>query len=249
MSIALKDLVAYCDEQLNSRAIKDYCPNGLQVAASEQVKVIVSAVTACDAAIERAIELNADVLLVHHGYFWKGEPEPLTGMKGRRVAKLFRNDISLLAYHLPLDVHPMLGNNVQLGHVLGWEGYAASEDGLIWMTSFDDPVSVARVVANVEQALDRSVLHIPARADEVSRVAWCTGGAQSMLPQAEALGADMFISGEISEPTVHMAREMDVHYVAAGHHATERYGVQALGEHLGERFGLTHYFVDIANPV
>lgn len=249
MSVLVRELVAYCDEQLNSAAISDYCPNGLQVDAAEHAKVIVSAVTASELAIDRAIELGADVLLVHHGYFWKGEPAPLTGMKGRRVAKLFRHNISLLAYHLPLDVHPVLGNNAQLGRVLDWEGYAASDDGLIWMTHFDDPQPVAAVLANIGRALQREPLHIGAASESVSRVAWCTGAAQSMLHKVEAMGADMFISGEISEPTVHSAREMGLHYVAAGHHATERYGVQALGAHLGERFALTHHFVDIDNPV
>lgn len=249
MSVLVSDLVAYCDEQLNSAAISDYCPNGLQVDATQYASVIVSAVTASERAIDRAIELEADVLLVHHGYFWKGESPALTGMKGRRIAKLFRHNLSLLAYHLPLDLHPVVGNNAQLARLLGWEGYAASDDGLIWMAQFDDPVSAENIVSLLGEKLQRQPLHIEAQKPLLSRVAWCTGAAQSMLLEASRLGAQMFISGEISEPTVHTAREMDIHYVAAGHHATERYGVKALGEHLSERFGLTHYFVDMDNPV
>lgn len=249
MSVLVSDLVAYCDEQLNASAISDYCPNGLQVDATSRVSVIVSAVTACERAIDRAIEYGADVLLVHHGYFWKGEAAPLTGMKGRRVAKLFRHNISLVAYHLPLDVHPVLGNNAQLAKQLGWEGFAASDNGLIWMSHFDDPVAVSSISELIAHRLGRDPLHIAAGSNTVNRVAWCTGAAQSMLSEVERLGADMFISGEVSEPTVHVAREMDIHYLAAGHHATERYGVKALGEHLSEHFGLTHHFVDIENPV
>jgi len=249
MSVLVRDLVAYCDEQLNSAAIKDYCPNGLQVDACEQAKILVTAVTASELAIDRAIELGADVLLVHHGYFWKGESQVLTGMKGRRIAKLLRNNISLVAYHLPLDLHPVLGNNAQLGHLFGWESYAASEDGLIWMTHFDDPRLASDIVADIGALLERTPLHIATEGDSVRRVAWCTGAAHSMLASAVDLKADMYITGEISEPTVHNAREMGVHFVAAGHHATERYGVKALGQHLSERYDLQHHFVDIANPV
>jgi dinuclear metal center YbgI/SA1388 family protein len=249
MSVLVSDLVAYCDEHLNASAISDYCPNGLQVDATPRVSVMVSAVTACERAIDCAIEYGADVLLVHHGYFWKGESAALTGMKGRRIAKLFRHNISLLAYHLPLDVHPVLGNNAQLARLLDWDGFAASDNGLIWMTHFDDPVAASSISDLVAHRLGRMPLHIAAGNDEVSCVAWCTGAAQSMLQEVERFGADMFISGEISEPTVHAAREMGIHYLAAGHHATERYGVKALGEHLSEHFGLTHYFVDIDNPV
>lgn len=249
MSVSLHELVAYCDNHLASQGVKDYCPNGLQVEASEHIHCLATAVTANEAAIDAAIAIGADVLLVHHGYFWRGEHEALRGMKGRRIGKLFRHGISLLAYHLPLDTHPVLGNNAQLGRKLGWEGFAASEDGLIWMAHFDEPVEVTDLLAEVLRVLGREPLHIPADTLSVSKVAWCTGAAQSMLPMAEALGAELFLSGEISEPTVHQAREMGIHYVAAGHHATERYGVQALGQHLGEHFGIAHHFIEIANPV
>lgn len=249
MHVRLSDLVEYCNELLQSSQINDYCPNGLQVESGESVKTLVSAVTASERAIDRAIELGADVLLVHHGYFWKGESAALVGMKGRRVAKLMRNNISLLAYHLPLDLHQTYGNNAQLGRVLGWEGCPASADGLIWMTHFDAPLKASDINNLISKNLSRETLWIEAGCEEVSRVAWCTGAAQSMLEQALALGADMFISGEISEPTVHIAREMGVHYVAAGHHATERGGAKSLGEHLADKFGLQHYFVDIDNPV
>jgi len=249
MPECLSDLVKYCDGLLQSADIHDYCPNGLQVEACDKVATIVSAVTASELAIDRAIELGADVLLVHHGYFWKGESQPLVGMKGRRVAKLLRNNISLVAYHLPLDVHIELGNNAQLGKLLGWEGYAASKDGLIWITHFDEAVLARDINQLLCESLGRQTLWIDAGSERVSKVAWCTGAAQSMLAKVEELGAEMFISGEISEPTVHNAREMGVHYIAAGHHATERGGVSALGEHLADVFGLQHHFVDIDNPV
>lgn len=245
----LSEIVSYCDELLGVATITDYCPNGLQVEACDDVSQIVTAVTASDMAIDKAIELGAQCLLVHHGYFWKGESMPLVGMKGRRVAKLMRNGISLLAFHLPLDMHNTLGNNAQLGALLGWEGYPASSDGLIWMTHFEQSIEVQEVCHLLEHKLNRQPLWIDGGSPSIRRVAWCTGAAQSMLEKAALLGCDLFISGEISEPTVHAARELGVHYIAAGHHATERGGVRALGEHLAEHFGLSHEFVDIENPV
>ncbi len=249
MPVHLSELVRYCDKLLQSSEISDYCPNGLQVESGENVGVIVSAVTASEMTIDRAIELGADLLLVHHGYFWKGESQALVGMKGRRVAKLIRNNINLLAYHLPLDLHQSLGNNAQLARTFGWEGFPASKDGLIWMTQFDSPLNADEINAHISKCLGREALWINAGVAKVSRVAWCTGAAQSMIETAAELGAEMFISGEVSEPTVHSARELGVHFVAAGHHATERGGVKALGEHLAETFGLQHQFVDITNPV
>jgi dinuclear metal center YbgI/SA1388 family protein len=243
----LQDIVAYCNQRLDVGSYEDYCPNGLQVEGSPQVGSIVSWVTASQALIDAAVQAGADLLLVHHGYFWRGEPAPLVGVKGRRVGALLAAGISLLAYHLPLDAHPELGNNRQLGRVLGFD-QAAPVEGLLWGVELPAPVSVGDLAARVDAALGRRPLVIGERAD-LRRIAWCTGAAQGMLTQAAAAGFDAFISGEISEQTVHEARELGVVYLSAGHHATERYGVQALGGELAGRFGLSHQFIDIANPV
>lgn len=243
----LNDIVAYCNERLDAASFDDYCPNGLQVEGRVEVGGIVSGVTASQALIEAAIDAGADLLLVHHGYFWRGEPAPLVGMKGRRVASLMRAGISLLAYHLPLDAHPELGNNGQLGARLGFSG-AGPLDQLVWGVELAQPIGVEELVTRVDAALGRSPLAVgPSR--PLRRIAWCTGAAQGMIEQAAAAGCDAFISGEISEQTVHQAHELGILYLAAGHHATERYGVQALGTELAGRFGVTHRFIDIANPV
>jgi dinuclear metal center YbgI/SA1388 family protein len=239
----------YCDELLAADAITDYCPNGLQLAGARPVRRLVSGVTASLALIEAAVADNADALLVHHGWFWKGEDPRLVGMHGRRVSAAVRGGLALLAYHLPLDVHPALGNNRQLASVLGLRDAApAGADGLVWTATLAAPQPGAAVAALVAERLGRSPLHVPVLDRPVRRVAWCTGAAQRFIDQAAALGADLYLSGEVSEPTVHQARELGVDYIAAGHHATERYGVQALGEHLAERFGLAHRFIDIDNP-
>lgn len=251
--VALADLVAYCDDTLTSASIRDYCPNGLQVQGSAEVRCIVSGVTASQALIDAAVAQGADLLLVHHGYFWKGEAEPITGIKYQRIKTLIKNDISLLAYHLPLDVHPELGNNAQLAKRLGlldskpMEPFAKPAVGDYGR--LPSKMTAAALRDKLTEVLGRECLHIGDPEAEIESLAWCSGAAQSMIDKAIALGVDAYISGEISEPTVHMARESGVHYFSAGHHATERYGVQALGEHLAERFGIAHHFIDIDNPV
>lgn len=244
---ALHDIAAYCDEILDPASFDDYCPNGLQVEGRPEVQRIVSGVTACQALLDAAVEDGADLVLVHHGYFWRGEAAPLVGMKGQRIRTLMRAGVSLLAYHLPLDAHPDLGNNRQLGERLGFTD-AAPVDGLLWGAVLDAPLARAALVARVEQSLTRPPTVVgPDR--PVRSVGWCTGAAQGWIDRAAAAGFDAFISGEISEQTVHQARELDITYIAAGHHATERYGVQALGAALAERFGVAHRFIEIANPV
>ncbi len=249
--INLLTLETYCNELLSAPAFEDYCPNGLQVEAGERVGRMMVGVTACQSLIEAAGEWGADLLLVHHGYFWKSEPAPLRGIKGRRIRRLFESGISLMAYHLPLDAHPVYGNNAQLARRLGFSNASPADEstGLLWQANLEPPVSGAELRAQLTRALGREPLHIRGREEPIRRIGWCTGAAQGYLEQAAALGLDAFISGEISESTVHMAREMGVDYFAAGHHATERYGVQALGRHLAERFGLEFTFVDIDNPV
>ena len=249
----LNDIVACCDRLLEAASFQDYCPNGLQVEGRAQVRRIVSGVSACQALIDAAIERQADLLLVHHGYFWKGEDPRITAMKRRRIAALLNNDLSLLAYHLPLDAHPELGNNARLGRLLGLREQGRFGDGqgpeLAWFGVAEQPLSEPVLARRIEAALGRAPLCIGGGRAQLRRIGWCTGAAQGYLEAAAQRGLDAFISGEISEQTVHIAREYGISYFAAGHHATERYGVQALGAYLAEEFAIEHFFVDIENPV
>ncbi|WP_211825925.1 Nif3-like dinuclear metal center hexameric protein [Kistimonas asteriae] len=253
MSVLLNDLIDATEQKLKPWLFKDYAPNGLQVEGRREVRRVVSGVTACEALLDAAIAADADAILVHHGYFWRGENACLTGMKRRRIGKLIEHDISLIAYHLPLDAHPELGNNACLGKMLGFEttgGMDADEQRSIGLTGrLGTPQSLDALGKQVEQALGRTPLLVSGGNHTIKKVAWCTGGAQGYIEKALDLGADAYISGEISEQTTHFARENGIHYIAAGHHATERYGVQALGEWLSETLGITHQFVDIDNPV
>lgn len=248
----VSQIITYCDELLNAADFKDYAPNGLQVQGKADVQCIVTGVTATQALIERAIALNADMLLVHHGYFWRGEDPRLLGMKGRRVKALMQNDINLVGYHLPLDAHPELGNNAQLGQVLGLQNIRVNGQGhaknLLFTGELPQAMPADRFSQHLDECLQRPPLHIAAGDRVIKKLAWCTGGAQGFIDQAAELSVDAYLSGEISEKTTHEARECSIHYFAAGHHATERYGVQALGEHLAQAFGLEHHFVDVDNP-
>ncbi|CAK4066944.1 Nif3-like dinuclear metal center hexameric protein [Vibrio sp. 16] len=242
------------NEKLSPQLIKDYAPNGLQVEGKEQIRKIVTGVTASQALIDKAVELNADALLVHHGYFWKGEPEPIRGMKGKRIRTLIKNDINLFGYHLPLDIHPELGNNAELARLLdiqvegGMEGHPQS---VAMYGRLKTAISGEEFAGRINKVLQRAPLHIaPEGADKmIETVGWCTGGGQDFIELAVQQGVDAFISGEISERTTYTAREMGIHYFSAGHHATERYGVKALGEWLADEHGLDVEFIDIDNPV
>ena len=246
----LQELCDFCDQYLKIDQYSDYCPNGLQVEANPKVEHLVCGVTASQALIEVAIERGADAILVHHGYFWKGEPQPISGIKGRRIASLLRNNINLLAYHLPLDAHPEVGNNVQLAKVMNWQvGDCFGEQQLVVEGSLRQPQSLDELARDLEARLDTRALAIAAGDHDIERLAWCTGAAQGFIEDAAARGVDAFISGEVSEQTYHQARELGIHYIAAGHHATERYGVQALAAEIGARFGIRQQFVEIANPV
>ncbi len=249
----LDELVSYCDRLLDAGSFRDYCPNGLQVEGRDTVTRIVTGVTASQALIEAAAEQQADLLLVHHGYFWKGEDACITGMKRRRLKALLDRDMSLLAYHLPLDAHPELGNNACLAQrfelpITGWFGDGGGPP-LACEARLAEPLTAAALGERIARALGREPLHIDAGPAQIRRIGWCSGAAQGYLEAAARHGLDAFISGEISEPTVHIAREYGIHYFAAGHHASERFGVQALGAHLAEHFGIEHFFVDIDNPV
>jgi len=245
-----EELTGYLDELLEAGRFRDYCPNGLQVEGRAELRRIVAGVTASQALLDAAIARDADAILVHHGWFWRGEDGRVTGIRKARLQALLRHDINLIGYHLPLDAHAEFGNNAQLGQRLGWAVDGRfGEQNLGWLGQTAAPTTLSAFSGKIAAALQREPLVIGEMNRPVARIAWCTGGAQGYFEQAIALGVDVYLSGEISEQTVHLARESGVAYVAAGHHATERYGVQALATHLADRFGLECEFVDIDNPV
>lgn len=252
MAIALSTLVEEADRFLNAARIADYCPNGLQVEGRPQVRRIISGVTASQALLDAAVEAEADVVLVHHGYFWKGEDARVTGMKRRRLQTLLGHDISLLAYHLPLDLHPEVGNNVQLARQLEItvEGPLDPDNPKVvgLLGSLAEPMTARDFSRRVQEVLGREPLLVEGTG-MVRRIGWCTGGGQGYIDDAIAAGVDLFLTGEASEQTFHSARENGVSFIAAGHHATERYGVQALGDYLARRFAIEHLFIDCPNPV
>lgn len=245
-----EELRAHLDNLLEAERFRDYCPNGLQVEGRAEVGKVVCGVTASQALLDEAVRCGADAILVHHGWFWRGDDVRVTGIRKTRLATLMAYDISLFAYHLPLDAHPELGNNAQLAARLGWQvvGRFAEQDlGFVGVPLI--PTNAANLARTLEAALGRNVLLVGDAERPVRRLAWCSGGAQGWFEQAIGAGADCYVSGEISEQTVHWARESGIPYISAGHHATERYGVQALAQHLRESCGLDCQFVDLDNPV
>ncbi len=249
---SLNKLIDYGNRTLEVGSYRDYCPNGLQIAGRDDIQTLVTGVTASARFLDAAIEAGADAVLVHHGYFWKGESSAIVGMKYQRIRRLIQNNIGLLAYHLPLDCHPEFGNNAQLAKRFGLnviaQHSAGEVDGLLWEGELPDSESGAQFIARISGALDRKCLVVGHQEREIKRVAWCSGGGQRFLNNAVALGVDAYISGEISEQTTHEAQEQGVLYIAAGHHASERYGVQAFGAHLASRFDINHKHIDIDNP-
>ncbi|KZN64559.1 hypothetical protein N473_14640 [Pseudoalteromonas luteoviolacea CPMOR-1] len=248
-----KKLVNQLTELLKPFQINDFCPNGLQVEGKSEIKKVITGVTASQALIDAAIEKQADAILVHHGYFWKGEDQPITGMKKRRIQSLLAHDINLLAYHLPLDVHPELGNNAQLGELLDlvverplepWNKNSVAVKGKL-----KTPMTVSEFTQLIENKLERAPLVNQAGDHEIKTIAWCTGGGQSFIDLAASQGIDAYLTGEASEQTIHSSNEQGIHFFAAGHHATERYGVKALGEYLADKYDLDVEFIDINNPV
>lgn len=246
------ELLHTLDQLLEPERFRDYGPNGLQVEGRSHVRKIVSGVTASRALIEAAIDVGADTLLVHHGLFWRGQDGRVTGWMRQRLGLLLAHDINLFAYHLPLDAHPKLGNNAQLGHRLGLQADARfGEQQLGFLGAalngrqFENGAALAQ---HVGECLGRQVTEVDASGRPLRRIAWCSGGAQSYFEAAIAAGADAFITGEISEPQAHLARECGVAYLACGHHASERYGAPAVGDHVAQQLGLAHEFIDIDNP-
>lgn len=254
-TISRAELQQLLEEKLTASRIKDYCPNGLQVEGKNQISKVVTGVTASQKLLDAAVEAGADAILVHHGYFWKGESYEITGMKKRRLQTLLTHDINLLAYHLPLDVQPELGNNARLGQLFALENVRplTTVEPLGVVMLGDVPAALqqrnaADWAAVVATLLQRQPLLHAAGGDAIKTLAWCSGGGQGYIDVAFAAGADLFLSGEVSEQTIHSADELGIHFIAAGHHATERYGIEALGHWLAATTGIEVEFIDLHNP-
>jgi dinuclear metal center YbgI/SA1388 family protein len=249
----LNDIIQWCDQTLQSHEFKDYAPNGLQIEGGTEVSKILCAVTASQAAIDAAIGQGADLLLVHHGFFWKGEAYPITGMRGKRIKALIQNNISLVGYHLPLDSHPVLGNNAALAELLELENLEqldpAERHPIGNIGYLKQPMSAADFKTYVSEKLGFDALHLPAEKALIQKVGFCTGGAQDYIHKAAAQHCDAYISGEVSERTFHEAWELDVHYYACGHHATEKYGVQRLAQAISEQFNIGYSYFELNNPI
>jgi len=243
----VKDLNNYLNTLLQPERFSDYCPNGLQVEGKTEINKIVTGVTASMNLLKAAQKSNADAIFVHHGYFWRGESLPITGIKKQRIQYLLQNDLNLFAYHLPLDMHPELGNNVMLAKQLGLSVQSWAD--MLVLVDLKKPQTLQSFVELVNEKLNRKAVVIGDLTKPIKRIALCTGAAQGYIEQAAAAEVDVYLSGEISEQTVHVARETNVSYISAGHHATERYGIQALGNHLAQKFGLIHEFIDCENPI
>ena len=250
MSCTRQDLREYLDSLLLPDNFRDYCPNGLQVEGKSQIRHLVTGVTACQALIDAAVEAQADAILVHHGFFWRSEDPVVAGMKARRLRALMLNDVNLFAYHLPLDCHPELGNNAQLGRLMGISQTAplVSSDASIpvFCGDLNKETSLSSFAQNLSSQLGRELLIVGDGA--VRKIAWCTGAGQHYIDMAADAGVDLYVTGEVSEQTVHTARERGISFIAAGHHATERYGVEAVGGQVARELGCSHQFIDIANP-
>lgn len=250
--VSLREILTYTNDVLEVDRFTDYCPNGLQVEGKSSVRKLISGVTASLALIEAALQQQADAILVHHGYFWRNESAVIVGMKRSRIEQLLNAGISLLAYHLPLDAHPLYGNNAQLAARLGWTvdgSFGLSQPQLGMYGHLPKEMSALELGHLIEKQLHRTPLHLEGGPSQIKTIAWCSGAAQDYFSSAIDLGVDAYVTGEVSEWCVHMARERHAHFFAAGHHATERYGVQALGDHLADHFGITHQFIEIPNPV
>jgi len=242
-----KELNNYCHDYLNVTAFEDYCPNGLQVEGVENINKIVSGVSANLTLIERAIDEKADAIFVHHGIFWKNEGQTITGSKRRKVSLLLSHNINLFGYHLPLDAHSEIGNNVQLGKRLGIQKMTPVSDSLIWQGELNTNLSDFSVL--IEERLGRTPQVFGKKSEKIQRIAWCTGAAQGFISDAIELSVDLYLSGEVSEQTPAAAKENNMTFISAGHHATERLGIQALCSHLSKTFQIQHQYIEVENSV
>jgi dinuclear metal center YbgI/SA1388 family protein len=255
--VSTHELATWLNTTLQPQRFKDYCPNGLQVEGNSTVSHIITGVTASQALLEEAVRRKADAVLVHHGWFWKNEDPCVRGQKRKRLALALQHGLKIFAYHLPLDAHPILGNNAQLGNVLGFvperdgdgEVLTWGPEGLIWLGRSNAPMTLEQLGQHVCNTLQRTPLVVGNTQQLVGRVAWCTGGAQGMMQAAIDAGASVYLTGEASEPAFHLANESGVGFISAGHHATERYGVKALGEAIARQFGIRVDFIDLDNPI
>lgn len=249
----LNEIIQWCDQTLQSNEFKDYAPNGLQIEGNTQVKKILCAVTASQTAIEAAIKAGADMLLVHHGYFWKGEAYPITGMRGKRIKALIQNNISLVGYHLPLDSHPTLGNNAAIADLLELENLEqldpVERHPIGNIGYLKQAMSPETFKMYVSERLGFNAIHLPANKTSIYKVGLCTGGAQDYISKAADQDCDAYISGEVSERTFYEAQELNVHYYACGHHATEKYGVQRLAKAISEQFNIEYIYFELNNPI
>ncbi|WJJ92704.1 Nif3-like dinuclear metal center hexameric protein [Neopusillimonas aromaticivorans] len=255
--VATQELAQWLDATLNVAAFKDYCPNGLQVEGKTHITRIVTGVTASEALLQAAVERHADAVIVHHGWFWKNEDPRVRGPKRRRLQLALKHELNVFGYHLPLDAHPEWGNNAQLGLRLGlsprWNADGKPElcgpDNLVWLGHTQDGNTVQDIANRIRTTLKREPLVIGDLNARPAKVAWCTGGAQGFMDAAIDAGADLYITGEASEPNFHLARETGVAFIAAGHHATERYGISALGQAIAGQFDVQVEFIDLDNPI
>ncbi|MGL5743090.1 MAG: Nif3-like dinuclear metal center hexameric protein [Legionella sp.] len=251
--ITQEELSLYLHQLLNCERFNDYAPNGMQLEGKKHISRICTAVTASDDVIAQAVAWKADALLVHHGYFWRGENQIITGMKRQRISKLLHSEINLFAYHLPLDCHPDLGNNACLAKLFEVDKVhmhrAGATDNLLWSGVLTQTMNPDQFSEFLAIKLKRAPIFVAGGNKPITHIAWCSGGAQDFIEDAYRLGADAYISGEVSERTYYQAKELGIHYFSGGHHATERYGIQALGNHLTSQFELEHVFVDSDNPI
>ncbi|MBV6305459.1 Nif3-like dinuclear metal center hexameric protein [Candidimonas humi] len=255
--VSTRELARWLDATLQPQRFRDYCPNGLQVEGTDTITHIITGVTASHELIEAAVAKKADAILVHHGWFWKNEDPCIRGPKRARLALALSHGLNLYAYHLPLDAHPTLGNNAQLARVLGFEplrgdagqALTCGPDDLVWLGTPGVPATLQDLGTHICNALHRQPLVVGNPQQKLERIAWCTGAAQGMIEAATAAGAQAYVTGEASEQTYHWARETGTGFIAAGHHATERYGIQALGQAVAREFGIEVEFVDIDNPI
>ncbi|PJD93634.1 MAG: Nif3-like dinuclear metal center hexameric protein [Legionella sp.] len=246
-------LALYLDKYLSCNALTDYAPNGLQIEGRPEIQRICSAVSISRDVIQQAAQWEADALLVHHGFFWRGERSVITGIRRQRMGALIHCDLNLFAYHLPLDVHPVVGNNACLAKRLPVTNLSQHDVEKIpkglWSGTLSHLFNGKELGQLLKDVFLQQPIHIAAESRPIQSIAWCSGAAQDFLEEAHHLGVDAYISGEISERTFDLAKELNIHYYACGHHATERYGVQALGAHLEQLFDIEHRFIDTHNPI